>query len=137
MTDVLLLTKADENNYRAICNFVNGRAVRKSTQRTTNRDCLSPARKLSLLVSQDYCCAHCYQPFEFRGKDRMWRDITGEHVIAFRFGGEANHHNIILVHGKCNRERDQNYTIELIEQHYGPIDRDMLEYVPVLRFKNI
>ncbi len=97
--DILVLTRKDELNYRAICNFVAGRRVRRTTMRR-DQDILSPARKLALLQKQNYLCAHCGEEFVFKnGKS----DATADHVIQFSYGGEANEHNIVLVHRHCNR----------------------------------
>ncbi len=131
MNDILLLTKADEANYRALCNFARGRSIRRTKSRRL-ADTLTPAQRLALLVQQDYRCAHCKNDFVFR--NGKYHDATADHIIQFKYGGEANKHNIILVHYACNLERDLNYTMEMIEEHYGPIDKSLLEYVPVVSF---
>jgi len=131
--DILLLTTADHLNYVAICNFVHGRKVRETRNRQS-RDIVSNARKFALLHEQDYCCAHCGDTFETNGFGK-YRDVTADHVIKYQYGGEANHHNIVLVHQRCNLARDREYSIKVIEDHFGPIDQSMLVYVPVVRFK--
>jgi len=130
--DILILTRSDELNYRAICNFFQGRKVRRSASRRLS-DIVSPARKLKLLHQQDYCCAHCGS--EFQSKNGRILDVTADHIIQYCYGGEANTHNIVLVHYRCNKEREENYHIGIIEDHYGPIDRSMIEYVPVMYFE--
>lgn len=131
VNDEFLLTKADALNYRALCAMMAGRQVRRSASRG-DRDRLSPARKLAMLQEQDYRCGDCEKPFAIvRGR---CPDATLEHVIQFQYGGEANRHNTMLVCRECNLERAKNFSIELVERHYGPIDRRMIDYVPVVSF---
>lgn len=134
--DILVLTKGDELNYRAICNFVAGRRVRQTAFRRID-DIVSPARKASLLHSQNYSCAHCGKAFSERpsANGMRFQDVTADHIIQYCYGGEANHHNIVLVHSACNLERAANYSLKDIEQHYGPINVDDLQYVPVVAFQ--
>ena len=132
-TDVLTLAKGDELNYHAVANYLAGRRVRRSASRRLI-DSVSPARKQKLLHRQNYCCDHCKKPFKYQ--NGHYHDVTADHVIQYCYGGEANHHNIVLVHYACNLDRANNYSIKIIEDHFGPIDRSMVEYVPVVYFKD-
>jgi 5-methylcytosine-specific restriction endonuclease McrA len=127
MKNELLLTSSDERNYRALCNLVHDVRVRKSQNRRRS-DQISSAMKLRLLTDQDFCCDHCGEEFVSNN------DATADHIIQYSYGGEANYHNIRLVHHKCNLERARNYSITLVEQHFGPIDYTMIEKIPVVRF---
>ena len=130
--DILVLSRSDELNYRALCNFFQGRKVRRTQSRRTS-DIISMARKMELLHVQDYCCAHCGK--EFVRKNGKLYDVTADHIIQYCYGGEANKHNIALVHYQCNRFREANYNIDIIEKHFGPIDTNMIDYVPVVYFE--
>lgn len=133
MDQPLLLTNSDHLNYRAICALVIAhRHVRKTSQRRSS-DQLSPPQKLAMLHAQDFKCAECGCELTYRNGRT---NATLEHVIKFQYGGENNKHNRILVCGPCNIKRDIEYSIETVERHFGPIDRIMLEYVPVMRFES-
>jgi len=140
--DVLLLTAADEQNYHALCHAVHGISLHKPNDRN-RKDRLSITAKFALLSKQDYCCAHCGKEFEdsfhtMNLKKKSHRvlpeDVTTEHVIPYRYGSAANSHNVILVHAHCNRDRDTNFSIELIEDHYGKIDMTMIKFILVVEF---
>jgi len=125
--DELLLTEHDAQNYRALCAAVLDRPVRNRFQRD-HRDMLTPAQKLRKLQEQDYCCAEC--GVEFQPKSGHYPSATTEHVIPFRYGSAANYHNAILTCRPCNIKRDKEFSLELIERHYGPIDHSMIDATP-------
>jgi 5-methylcytosine-specific restriction endonuclease McrA len=131
--DVLLLTKADEHNYRALCAFMAGRNVRRTDARRKDVDTLTPARKLRMLAAQDYLCPDC--GMEFKVVLGKCKEATLEHVIPFKYGGEANGHNTLLLCYPCNLKRDTTFSLATIEAHYGPVDQSMIEYVPVINFR--
>ena len=122
--EVLLLTTADNLNYLAICAFLGGKKLRRTDQRTS-RDMISDSLRLTLLRQQDYCCAECGT--EFTCIHGQWKGITADHIIKFQYGGQANNHNIELVCKSCNLKRDANYSIKVIEKHYGPIDLKLIQ----------
>ena len=130
--DVLILTRKHELNYRALCNFIFGQKIRTTDSRR-NTDIIPWSMKFKLLHRQDYACAHCGKDF-IRKANGRWDDVTADHVIAFQYGGEANYDNMVLVHYACNLERSKNYSLEIIEDHYGRIDMDMIEHLPVVQF---
>ena len=132
MTKPLDLTMKDHRNYLALCNFVAGRVVRPGGSRRTPKDSLTKPQRFSKLTYQDFCCAHCGEPFEF--KNGKYLDVTQDHIIKYCYGGEANLHNIELVHGDCNQERDHAYDLIFIEKHYGKIDMNMIENIPTVSF---
>ncbi len=130
--DVLVLTKADERNYHALCNAVHDFAIRRGNQRDL-RDAISAGMKLRLLREQDYRCLDC--GVEFVVRNGQCREATTEHVIPFRYGGQANRHNIVLLCGPCNLKRSENFSLSIIEAHYGPIDYSRIEKpTPTIRF---
>lgn len=129
--DILVLNRGHELNYRALCNFIHGRKVRSTQDRRIN-DMVPWARKFVQLTKQDFRCAHCGKEFERSGK--RWLDVSTDHVIEFQYGGEATNDNIQMVHYACNLERAENYSLAIIEQHYGPVDLSMIEDLPVVRF---
>jgi len=133
-SDILILTRKHELNYRAKCNFFFGQKIRTTDSRRQS-DIIPWSMKFKLLHAQDYTCAHCGKAFKRDPKRQGgWLDVTADHVSAYQYGGEANYDNIVLVHYACNLERAQNYSLEIIEEHYGPIDTGMLERMPVVQF---
>jgi len=129
--DVLQLTRAHANNFRALCAFHEGRPVRKTADRRVT-DQIPQALKLSLLQQQDYQCLDCGKDF-YVNRGRC-TEATIDHIVQFKYGGEANRDNIVLVCEACNLAREANYSMQIIEDHYGPVDISKLEYVPVLDF---
>ena len=122
--DELLLTAADNLNYLALCAYLGGKKLRRTDERTP-RDKISDSLRLTLLRKQDYCCAEC--GIEFQCVHGQWKGITADHIIKFQYGGQANIHNIELVCKPCNDKRDTNYSIKVVEKHYGPIDLKMIQ----------
>lgn len=131
----LLLTKNDHMNYIAICNVYYDRKVKKGGRRPGNHT-LSPSRKLKLLQEQNYCCHDCGKEFRL-DKNRKWSKATTEHVIPYIYGGTLNTHNVILLCNSCNNHKrnKKELLMDLIEAHYGPIDKSMLQNIPVVQFK--
>lgn len=128
-----VLNRGHELNYRALCNFVAGRSVREGRERRWD-DRIPWTMKHAILHRQDYCCAECGQPF--KQDHGIWKDVTGDHVIEYQYGGEVTYDNIVLVHKKCNISRTESYSIKTIEAHYGPVDMTMIEDLPVVRFED-
>jgi hypothetical protein len=125
--DILLLTRADASNYHALCAAIENKPMRRSSNRRDS-DRISAARRLAMMVKQNYACAECGVAFGPEIK------ATFEHVVPYRFGGEANRHNGVLVCLPCNLKRDADFSIGLIERHFGPIDYSKVEYIPHVRF---
>jgi hypothetical protein len=122
--DILLLSEADNLNYLALCAFISGEPIRRTSDRTI-KDKISDATKISLLSKQDYCCKDC--GFEFVPKNGLWKTVTADHVIKYQYGGQCNANNIDLVCQPCNNKRDQDYSLEVIERNYGRIDMALIQ----------
>lgn len=120
--DELVLGYQDYLNYNALC-AVNDGVPFKKGHRRLQRDTLSSGQRCLKLIAQDCKCS-CGGKFEFNGKDFV--DVTTEHVIPFRYGGQANLHNTTIMHHKCNRKREEEDVWISIENVFGPVDRTAL-----------
>lgn len=126
----LLLSDNDAQNYVALVNAIHNVKVRNGA-RSTNHT-LKGGRKLTLLSKQNFECYDC--GFEFKPKNGLYSTATTEHVIPYRYGSACNKHNIVLLCGKCNNERNTNSHDELmliIEEHFGPIDYSLIPDSPI------
>lgn len=119
----LVLGYQDYLNYNALC-AVNDGVPFKMGHRRYQRDTLSSAQRRLKLIDQDYKCS-CGGRFKFNGKDFI--DTTTEHIIPFRYGGQANPHNTTIMHHKCNRKREEEDVWISIETAFGPVDKSALE----------
>lgn len=118
---VLVLTPRHHNNYLALCRYINGIRLHRFRKRR-EKDQVSRSTKLRILQDQHYECAHCGEEFDNVSQ------ASADHIIQYQYGGEANYHNIVMVHQRCNEERAHNYSLDIIEDHYGKIDMTMIEY---------
>lgn len=119
MSEILILTIRDHNNYLALCRYIKGIRLHRFRNRS-EKDRITRATKLRKLQEQAYICPHC-------NEDLDHADASADHIIQYQYGGEANYHNIVMVHQRCNEERGHNYSLDIIEDHYGKIDMTMIE----------
>lgn len=120
----LILGYQDYRNYNALCAINDDKPFRAGTRRYRH-DTLTSGQHRNKLIEQDYKCAYCGARFRFDGK--KFAGTTVEHVIPFRFGGSANPHNTLLVHEKCNQEKEHEDVWVKIKEIFGYIDLTMLE----------
>lgn len=131
MDKELFLTHNDSQNYIALVNSIHGVKVRGGA-RSTNHT-LKGTRKLALLVKQYFQCYDC--GCDFIPVNGSYACATTEHVIPYRYGSSCSKHNVVLLCETCNNGRNvqDNHEVlmEIIEEHFGPIDYSMIPDKPI------
>lgn len=129
MSDILILDKAKHQNYIALVHCVQARSCesrKKKKSRSPNHRNLRGRKLLRKLQDQDYCCLDCGKEFECSGTMK-YDGVTIEHIIPYRFGSAANDDNIALLCEECNQKRDDEFSLEIIEAHFGKLTEDEIE----------
>lgn len=123
----LILTPDRARNYVALVYCVQG--VSHPDSKIRNRpksDTLSRSDMLKHLYDQDFCCLDCGVEFECSGVMK-YNGATTEHVIPYRYGSTTNTDNIVVLCSECNTKRDKNFSMSIIEDHFGKISEEDIE----------
>lgn len=124
MNKELYLSNSDALNYKALVNFLFNIPV-LNRKRDNIKDSISNTLRFKIASKQDWKCLDCDK--NFYHKNGKVFGSTQEHVIPFKYGGQANENNIILLCEHCNLKRMYIFDINIVEEHYGPIDLRLIE----------
>jgi 5-methylcytosine-specific restriction endonuclease McrA len=127
---LLNLGYKESKNYIALVNCINDIKV-PYRQRTNRPSHLKPTKsfKYKLIYKQNYRCYDCDKEFI----KINYIDATVDHVIPYRYGSELSKFNCVIVCEPCNHKRDKSNILEVIEDHYGLIDYNMIKNIPIIK----
>lgn len=120
----LYLSKRDAINYKALVNFLRGAIVCRGGTKRPLSEIPTRALRLYLAQKQGYRCEDCGKEFIVKGGKVL--GSTVDHVIMYKYGGTLCRNNSSLLCEPCNNRRGAEYSIDIIESHFGKIDFSMI-----------
>jgi hypothetical protein len=136
--NVLELGPADAKNYRALLYLAHGISDPARVRKKKRKDFSEryKAKKMKLLQDQGYLCYDCdrelwIEGFNFNNLPH-YQEATFEHIIPYRYGSSMSNHNLVILCGNCNQKRNKQFDLDIIEDHFGPIDWDALRRIPIV-----
>lgn len=139
MCDELVLGIPEAKDFRALLYLAHGKVCPFRARKKKRKDFADRYRgkKMRILQQQGYECLDCGREISIYDVPNQKNEATFEHVIPYRYGSSMSDHNIVLLCGKCNRKRDQNFSLQIIEDHYGPIDWEWLRSIPIVEIEDV